>query len=85
MVNESNKSLTHEIIKLLSRIEGEKLDRELMIDDLSANNESQKTQITIMRHRNEANEYVIDRTVLAMVASILINFITIGWIVFSAF
>lgn len=73
------------ILRELTAIEQEDDRKQHIIEDLKANNESQKTQIMIMRYRNEANESIIDRTVLIMLGSLMVNFITIGWIVFSAF
>ena len=66
-------------------IADETIRDQAVINDLSANNESQKNQILIMRYRNESYEAAIDNTILFMLASIIINFLTIGWIVYSAF
>lgn len=73
------------INKEIKVIKTEFINARHQINDLSANNDCQKEQITIMRHPNEAYETVIDRSLFMMFTSVLINFITIGWIVYSAF
>ncbi|MBL8498030.1 hypothetical protein [Nitrosomonas sp. JL21] len=56
MENKLTASNTLAIIRELTAIEAEDDRKQYIIDDLKSNNESQKTQIPIMRHRNEANE-----------------------------
>lgn len=85
METKTTAKYTLAILRELTEIEAEDDRKNHLIDDLLSNNESQKTTITIMRYRNEANESIIHRTMLTMIASVAINFLTIGWIVYSAF
>lgn len=85
METKTTAKYTLAILQELTEIEAEDDRKKHMIDDLKANNDSQKTTITIMRYRHEADESIIDRTMLCMIASVAVNFLTIGWIVYSAF
>lgn len=67
----------------LQEIKKESIKNECMTMDLWKNNESQKAQIKTMRIREEANDKVIDGTILIMLCSMLVNWLTIGWIVYT--